>query len=113
MSKNSIFLLVGSIVGTIILWSTLFLYLFLYGIAYLIYNYRDCDRFIIDHVELQTGIDIPPVISSNCNYDEGNGIKTAVFHIDGSGDSFEKKLIERYGMKKSRLNMNKTSLPFP
>ena len=36
-----------------------------------IFNQQDCKRFVIDNIELRTGIDIPPVLNSTCACSEG------------------------------------------
>lgn len=36
-----------------------------------IFNQQDCKRFVIDNIELRTGIDIPAVVNSTCECSEG------------------------------------------
>ena len=46
----------------------------------LIYNTKSCDRFNIDNIELRTGVNIPEIVTSNCECKDNN--KISKFIID-------------------------------
>ena len=47
-----------------------------------IYNQRDCEFANIDNIEVNTGIDIPSIESTTCNYDEIKNQKSVYFKLD-------------------------------
>ena len=47
-----------------------------------IYNQRDCEFANIDNIEVNTGIDIPSIESTTCNYDEIKNQKSVYFKFD-------------------------------
>lgn len=52
----------------------------LYFFGNLIYNTQSCDRFNIDNIELRTGVNIPEIVTSNCECKDNN--KISKFIID-------------------------------
>jgi hypothetical protein len=46
----------------------------------LIYNTQSCDRFNIDNIELRTGVNIPEIVTSDCECKDNN--KISKFIID-------------------------------
>lgn len=46
-----------------------------------IYHHTDCERFNIDHIELRTGINIPAVTSSVCDFDAVQNRKVSSFTL--------------------------------
>lgn len=51
-----------------------------YMLSRQIYSSTDCERFNIDHIELRTGINIPPVVDLDCNINDN--IRTSWFDLD-------------------------------
>ena len=45
-------------------------------------NQRNCEFANIDNIELNVGINIPSVESSNCNYDDVKNEKSVYFKFD-------------------------------
>ncbi|MCB0631600.1 MAG: hypothetical protein R2824_22635 [Saprospiraceae bacterium] len=48
-----------------------------------IYDRTDCESFNIDHIELRTGINIPNVSNSVCEFDKLQNSKTSIFSLAG------------------------------
>ncbi len=49
-----------------------------------IYNSRGCDQLVIDSYEVHGSIDIPEIISADCQFDESNQVRITTFKLRNS-----------------------------
>lgn len=75
MRKNLLIMTALIIIGALSLFS---IQSFVEGI----YNRTDCEQFNIDNIEVRTGIDIPKILSVDCNFDAATRTKTSTFMLD-------------------------------
>ena len=55
-----------------------------YGLSKHIYSRMDCKAFNIDNIEVRTGVNIPAVVSSECEIEQAEKRKMSRFTIDAS-----------------------------
>lgn len=63
-----------------------------FGLAKLIYHYKTCDRFVIDHIETRTGFNIPSIKKREitCIYSTKTNLKYASYVINTSKVNLDK-----------------------
>lgn len=87
------------------------LFLILLSFVNTIRKERNCEFANIDNIEINTGIDIPEIITSDCNYDEDFNLKYAYFKLKelDKTDYILRNRFEKF-QTISHLNIGKDSI---
>lgn len=75
--RKTLFIVLGSITGTILLFMG-----GCYGLGKYIVSHKTCERFSVDNYELRTHTDIPKKKSTTCHFDTATQTKSSVFVLD-------------------------------